>query len=76
MAVRLNFISCEDSDDIMTLECELEKDSDSMVKGNKILIQFSHEGYEGGFAFDIPTAIKLAKTLRTEINKAKEVINE
>ena len=43
----------------------------------EICIRFFDEddGIELPMIMDIPTAIKFAKTLRTEINKAKEVYN-
>lgn len=47
---------------------------------NEIFISVLHNGDEEPserfVALDISTAIKLAKTLRTEINKAKEVGDE
>tara|TARA_R110002051_G_scaffold250593_1_gene309955 strand:+ start:129 stop:371 length:243 start_codon:yes stop_codon:yes gene_type:complete len=36
---------------------------------------YQHGGFEACIELDISTAIKFAKTLRTEINKAKEVQN-
>lgn len=40
-----------------------------------IFIYTNSDGIGQSISIDIPTAIKLHKTLRTEINKAKEVNN-
>ena len=41
------------------------------LNGN-IWIEGEYEGEKIDFVFDVTTAIKLSKTIRTEINKAKE----
>jgi len=61
-------------DDYMELECFNNKI-------NEITIRISdtdseHQWSNQSISLDISTAIKLAKVLRTEINKAKEVDNE
>jgi hypothetical protein len=53
----------------------LRNDKDYLVVNNineNVWIEGSYDGTIVEFAFDIQTAIKFAKTLRTEINKAKE----
>lgn len=60
-------------DNYMELECFNNK-------SNEITIRISdtdsdHQWSNQFVSLDIPTAIKLAKVLRTEINKAKEVNN-
>lgn len=44
--------------------------------GGEISVFMNYEGNEMSISLDISTAIKFAKTLRTEINKAKELENE
>tara|TARA_R110001632_G_scaffold228177_1_gene363187 strand:- start:705 stop:905 length:201 start_codon:yes stop_codon:yes gene_type:complete len=44
------------------------------LNGN-VWIEGEVNGQEIEFVFDITTAIKFSKTIRTEINKAKEVDN-
>ena len=64
--IKLKFISEIDNyDDITIVQCD----------GN-ILFNINYSGSESQIMLDIPTAIKFAKTLRTEINKAKEVKND
>lgn len=48
----------------------------STKEENRIIIQGENLEREFVVCLDISTAIKFAKTLRTEINKAKEVSNE
>lgn len=43
--------------------------------GDNVWIEGMHEGSYISFVLDVTTAIKLSKTIRTEINKAKEVNN-
>lgn len=65
--VKLQFLDV--SDDMM-LDIDIVKDNISIYiydKKDPILGRAIH--------LDVPTAIKLHKTLRTEINKAKEVSN-
>ena len=45
------------------------------IKKNAIRIHLNYEDKEGIIDLDISTAIKFAKTLRTEINNLKEVDN-
>ena len=64
--VKLKFIDESDDEDfIMLEECE-----------GSILFTSECAGYRTIIILDTSTAIKLHKTLRTEINKAKEVQNE
>ena len=67
MAIELRFI-CEDCpNDFFTVR--------SHEKG-RVTVWINEEGaLKNPFTFDIQTAIKLSKTLRTEINKAKEEAN-
>lgn len=44
--------------------------------GAEISIFMNYLGEELSISLDVSTAIKFAKTLRTEINKAKELSNE
>jgi hypothetical protein len=63
--IKLKFISEIDCDDDITIvKCDYN-----------ILFNINYSGRESQIMLDIPTAIKFAKTLRTEINKAKEVYN-
>jgi hypothetical protein len=50
---------------------------DEKINTNVLRINLNSESlkYEGFIDLDISTAIKFAKTLRTEINKAKEAQN-
>ena len=66
----LKFIDSVDEDDwIQTYD-------NSTKEENQIVIQGENLEREFVICLDISTAIKFAKTLRTEINKAKEVSNE
>lgn len=70
---RTTFISSERSGNEHEIEC--------FVNGfNEIFIEISHEGDEEPqkryVCLDVSTAIKFSKTLRTEINKAKGVLDE
>ena len=69
--VELNFLGSELG---QTEDHKLQCFSNS---NNEIYIDIDMNcGWQPSFiTLDIPTAIKLAKTLRTEINKAKEVHN-
>ena len=71
--VQLNFIDCWHKDSVSSMfSTEMDGvkfiEIDFNTKGNSELTHV--------FNMDISTAIKFAKTLRTEINKAKEVYNE
>ncbi len=57
----IKFIDCEDSRDWAQVE--------SCEKENTILLTATMSGIENYICFDKSTAIKFAKTLRTEINK-------
>lgn len=46
------------------------------MQNSNIVVLLNCFGHETHIELDIPTAIKFAKTLRTEINKAKEASNE
>jgi hypothetical protein len=65
MAVAFKFKCKEDRKDFLEVE---------HVDGN-VLIDGWVNGEYFCFVFDISTAIKLSKTIRTEINKAKEEVN-
>lgn len=52
--------------------CHLEIEQ----KGVSVIIMIKECGVRNFIELDISTAIKLHKTLRTEINKAKEVNND
>jgi len=66
--VRLKFYGTEDTEDTC-LECFANTHKE-------IYISIDYEDYPTSFiTLDESTAIKLAKTLRTEINKIKEVQN-
>jgi len=68
MAIQLKFKCSEDINDFLTIEEHPDGGSICLIgKCDKTSIEY---------IFDIPTAIKFAKTLRTEINKAKEVNND
>jgi len=69
--VRLKFYGTKESKtDRVNLECFATTDKD-------IYIEINTPGYLADFiCLDIPTAIKLAKVLRNEINIAKEVEND
>jgi hypothetical protein len=58
-------------------KCSREKTDFFVVNSldKNIWIEGEVNGEEFAFVFDITTAIKLSKTIRTEINKAKEVTN-
>ena len=69
--VRLKFFGTENSKtEEISLECFANFD-------NEIYIEIESEGYPPSYiCLDVSTAIKLAKVLRSEINKAKEVEND
>lgn len=59
--------------------CSFESNDYLIVEStpdNKILIEGEVGSNLMQLLFDIPTAIKFAKSIRTEINKAKEVKND
>lgn len=69
----LNFIDCVNPDFKLTIgTTEYYKDEKENIR--VIDIEIFEEGREESFTFsmDVSTAIKVAKTLRTEINKFKE----
>jgi hypothetical protein len=69
---KVTFISSERSENEQELECYANQ-------FNEIYLEISHEedlDHEKRYVcLDVSTAIKFSKTLRTEINKAKEVNN-
>ena len=65
MAIEVKFTSSYNSDSFLKVSTDNEY----------VLIHGEVDSIEVEFAFDITTAIKFAKTVRTEINKAKEVDN-
>jgi hypothetical protein len=65
----LKFIDIED--DFRTIKVNVYQDGE---KPKEIRIEIEGRDYESIY-LDISTAIKFAKTLRTEINRAKEVNN-
>lgn len=64
MAVEIRF-NCEDSEDYAFVD----------TYKDKVRLNCFSEDSEIILVLDITTAIKLSKTIRTEINKAKEVKN-
>ena len=65
----LKFIDSVDEDDwIQTYDNSAKEESQIVIQGENLEREFV-------ICLDISTAIKFAKTLRTEINKAKEVNN-
>ena len=51
-----------------------EKDYlETRQSGESVIVEGKHEGKDVQYIFDKTTAIKFAKTIRTEINKVKEV---
>jgi hypothetical protein len=78
MAIKYKFTCSEDDSDFMTIESYKEKEKNSRCyreNESQIKIYCSHSDGDVAYIFDVQTAIKFAKTLRTEINKAKEVCN-
>ncbi len=65
MAIEIKFICTRSQKDYLKI--------DSAPK--HVVIEGMHNGMPVSFYMDIPTSIKFAKTLRTEINKIKEVSN-
>lgn len=69
--IDLKFLDIDKDSDYLQTECNYCPDTNDKY--------ISVSGEESGVCFcislDIPTAIKFAKTIRTEINKAKEVQN-
>ena len=63
MAIEIRFNCSEDTEDFLITE--VHPDGGFICVGGK----YNDNPIE--YIFDIPTAIKFAKTLRTEINKAK-----
>ena len=75
MAVNFKF-TCTDSDtDFLEVSGNNTVNRVVLTGEYKIDIDSGIKTIDLTFLFDIPTAIKFAKTLRTEINKAKEVNN-
>ena len=68
-------IMFHDKDDLKTIECWESKEDEI-----RIVLKEENENCERintfGISLDISTAIKFAKTLRTEINKAKGLNHE
>jgi len=65
MAIEVKFLCTRSSKDFLKV--------DSAPK--EIIIEGFHNGMPLSIYLDVTTAIKFAKTLRTEINKIKEVNN-
>jgi len=70
----LNFIDCVDPDNRLTInQFKYYSETHNQDNFKTIDIEIFKDGYDGiTFSMDISTAIKVAKTLRTEINKFKE----
>jgi hypothetical protein len=66
MAIEIQFKCSRAKEDYLTVDYS---------NTDKVWIEGMHEGAFISFVLDINTAIKLSKTIRTEINKAKEVSN-
>lgn len=47
----------------------------SNYKGEDVILTLEMNGMDQEIYLDIPTSIKLAKTIRTEINRVKEASN-
>lgn len=78
--VELKFLDCEVKNCHVKVSHidveELLKGKHRQIKNEHVLcISLTEFGTNKQIWLDIPTAIKFAKTLRTEINKAKEVNN-
>lgn len=71
----LDFLYNDTSISVQSVVSEHDSITDENVKTNAIRITLNYEDKDGIIDLDISTAIKFAKTLRTEINKAKEVKN-
>ena len=67
MAVELRFKCNRVKDDYIVV--------DSIEHSKEVLLDIVINEAELGIYLDIPTAIKLSKKIRTEINKVKEVSN-
>ena len=70
--VKFKFTDCIDDDNFITVEKEIVEYADSIsncVKVEAVRLFLSFEGEEVYIDLDKKTAIKFAKTLRTEINK-------
>jgi len=67
MAVELRFKCNRAKDDYIVV--------DSIEHSKEVLLDIVINEAELGIYLDIPTAIKLSKKIRTEINKVKEVSN-
>ena len=73
--IDLKFLDCIDKDNTISVKnhlCEYGTIHSNSETIQTIFIELIFEGNEVYIDLDIPTAIKFAKTLRTEINKAKE----
>ena len=70
----LNFIDCVNPDYRLTInQSEYYSETFKMDSVKVIDIEIFKSGFDGvTFSMDISTAIKVAKALRTEINKFKE----
>lgn len=56
--------------DLKFIDCQFPKDSIRTIEDNGVIfIEVINEGLEAYISLDKSTAIKFAKTLRTEINK-------
>ena len=67
MAIETRFRCSNTKEDYLTVKFTLD---------GYVMLEGKHLGAGIMYLFDIPTAIKLSKSIRTEINKAKEVSNE
>ena len=66
MAIEIQFKCSREQEDYLTA---------NHSNTDKVWIEGMHGGSHISFVLDIETAIKFIKTIRTEINKAKEVTN-
>lgn len=72
----LDFLYDDTSISVESVVSEHDSITDENIKTNAIRITLNYSATDSvNIDLDISTAIKFAKTLRTEINKAKEVQN-
>ena len=65
MAIEVRFKCSESEKDYITV--------DSSKKEGVVCLSGVFEGNVLAYSLDVPTAIKLSKTIRTHINKVKEI---
>lgn len=68
MAIQYKFTCSADNTDFLSVQ--------QNEGGDKVYIDGEYGGMKISFAFDVSTAIKFSKTIRTEINNIKEYTDE